>query len=59
MAPKAPSRSGKKWSAANLNFLKANAETKTTFQIADYLNRTEAAVRAKAHSEGISLKPID
>ena len=56
---KKPSRSGKRWSVANENYLRSHAETSSTRAIANYLDRTESAVRAKASQLSVTLLPKD
>ena len=53
---KKPENNKKKWSAADLNKLRKMAkQNKPTTDIAIELKRTEASVRSKSSSEGISL----
>lgn len=49
----------KQWSSRDEEFLKNNAHSLTTKQISTALSRTPGAVRGKASSLGISLKPDD
>jgi IS30 family transposase len=54
-----PKNSGKEWTRQDVKTLRVQARDRNvpTKQIAKNLGRTEAAVRAEAQREDISLKP--
>ncbi len=57
---KLPSKSGKTWTAEDVQELKTLAKGNTPTRVIGLkLERTEGAVYSKAQSEGISLKPTN
>jgi hypothetical protein len=57
---KAPKNSGKAWSPADVKQLKQEAKGNTpTRVLALHLERSPAAVQAKASDLGVSLKPVN
>ena len=52
-------RSGTRWSEANERYLRNNAATSSTRAIANYLGRSEGAVRGKASKLNVTLLPKD
>jgi hypothetical protein len=55
-----PKRANKRWTQNDVKELDKLAKSNTpTRLIADKLDRSEAAVRAKANDENISLKPTN
>ena len=60
MAAKKPARSGQEWTSKEVQQLRKEAAGNTpTRVIGLHLDRSEDAVRSKAHEEGISLKPTN
>ena len=60
MMAKQPSNTGKTWTPADVTRLSELAAGNTPTRVIGLkLDRTEDAVRAKAHDEGISLKPTN
>lgn len=58
--PEYKRRSGENWTGADLRNLRTLASNNTpTGVISLKLQRPEAAIRSKAHREGISLKPTN
>jgi hypothetical protein len=58
--PKSASRNGEPWSAQDVRQLKQLARENTPTRVIGLkLGRSEASVRGKAGSEGISLKPTN
>lgn len=58
--PKSTRNTGKEWSKANVADLKDLAKHNTPTRVIGLkLGRTEAAIRSKAGSEGVSLKPTN
>ena len=57
---KKPARANKKWTKAEDNkLIELNKKKLTTKKIAEELERTESAVRARASDLDVSLKPKD
>lgn len=57
---KKPTNHGKSWSASDTQQLQTLAKQNTPTRVAALkLGRTEASVRGKASTEGISLKPTN
>jgi len=58
--PKSTRNTGKEWSKADVAELKDLAKHNTPTRVIGLkLGRTEAAIRSKAGSEGVSLKPTN
>lgn len=58
--PKSTRNTGKEWSKADVAGLKDLAKHNTPTRVIGLkLGRTEAAIRSKAGSEGVSLKPTN
>ena len=58
--PKSTPKNNTRWTSSDVNQLKSLAQQNTPTRIIGLkLQRTEDAVRSKAYSEGVSLKPTN